>query len=250
MTQQQPLPELENGLKKLGLSGISDCLHPRNQEAIANQMSYCEFLSLLVQDELLAREHRRFQRRYKSAQFKGHKTIENFDFSVNSQLNQAMVRDLITCRFIRESSPVLIMDPCGTGKSHIAQAISHAAVQKGFDVLCTTQTKLSELLQAAKATHPYSKKIKALAKIPLLIIDDFGLKPLHLSQEEDLHELIAERYEQTATLITSNLQLEEWQQAFTNKLLGIAIIDRLRQNAYQLILNGKSYRALKKKSAE
>jgi DNA replication protein DnaC len=247
MTINHIQPELEKGLKVLGLSGMQNSLPERNQEAIANQLSYSEFLGLLIQDELLAKEHRRFQRRHQNARFKGNKTIENFDFSFNPKINQALIRDLMTCRFIREKQPVLIMGPCGTGKSHLAQAIGQAAVQKGFDVLCTTQTQLSEALQVARATNAYTKKIKALAKIALLIIDDFGLKPLHSPQDEDLHELISERYEQTSTVVTSNLTLDEWVQAFPNKLLGVAIIDRLRQSACQLTLEGKSYRAQLKK---
>ena len=84
-----------------------------------------------------------------------------------------------------------------------------------------------------------------MAKLPLLIVDDFGLKPLRSPQDEDLHELIAERYENTSTILTSNLALEEWQQAFANQLLGVATIDRLRHNAYKVVLDGKSYRSIK-----
>ena len=238
--------ELNEGLRKLKLSGMLDCLKERNDEAIANQMSYLEFLALLTQDEILAREQRRYERRYKKANFKGKKTIESFDFSFNPKINQKQIRDLATCRFIREKHPVLIMGPCGTGKTHIAQALGHCALQQGYDVICTTQTKLSDELGAARATNSYRKKLKALAKLPLLIIDDFGLKPLRTPQDEDLHELIDERYEQASTIVTSNLALEEWQQAFPNQLLGIATIDRLRHNAYQIVLEGKGYRCARK----
>lgn len=248
MTTINTSPELETLLRKLKLSGMLDCLDARNQEAIANQMSYVEWLTLLVQDELLAREHRRYESRYKKAFFKGHKTIENFDFSFNSKINQSQIRDLATCHFIKVKHPVLIVGPCGTGKSHLGQALGHCAIQKGYDVLCTTQTKLSDELQGAKAINGYARKIKALTKIHLLIIDDFGLKPLRPPQDEDLHELIAERYEQSSTIITSNLALEEWQQAFSNKLLGTATIDRLKHNASLVILDGKSYRSVKKET--
>lgn len=242
MTATQALPELTEGLKKLKLSGMLEYLAPRNLEAVNNQMSYSEYLTLLVQDELLTREQRHYERRYKKAKFKGQKTIESFDFSFNPNINQALVKDLASCRFIKEKYPVLIVGPCGTGKSHIAQALGHCALQKGYEVLCTTQTKLSEELQGAKAVNAYRKKINALTKIPLLIIDDFGLKPLHSPQDEDLHELIAERYEQTSTLITSNLALDEWGQIFSNQLLGAATIDRLQHNAYNLKLEGKTFR--------
>lgn len=244
MTLHTPSTELTDTLKKLKLSGMHDSLKARNDEAIANQMSYVEFLTLLAQDELLARQQRLYERRYKKADFKGAKTIETFDFHFNPKINQAQIRDLATCRFIKERHPVLITGPCGTGKSHIAQALGHCALQQGYEVLCTTQAKLSEQIQAAKATHSYRRKMKALTQLPLLIIDDFGLKPLRSPQDEDLHELISERYEQSSTIVTSNLAVGEWQQAFTNQLLGIATIDRLQHHAYQVILEGRSYRSV------
>jgi DNA replication protein DnaC len=248
MTNQQILPELSVQLKKLGLSGMLNSLPDRNKEAITNQMAYPEFLSLLVQDEILLREHRRYQRRYQNAGFRGEKTLENFDFDFNQKINQKLVRDLATCHFIREKYPVIIVGPCGTGKTHLAQALGFCAIQKGHDVYCTKQTELSDELQGAKACGQYSKKLKMLSKIKLLIIDDFGLKPLLPSQEEVLHDLISERYELSSTIITSNLAVSEWHEAFTNKLLGSATIDRLRHNAYELELDGKSYRSVCKNS--
>jgi len=246
MTNQQTLPELSLQLKKLRLSGMLESLDDRSKEAIKNQMGYQEFLSLLVQDELLVRDHRGYQRRYKQAGFRGEKTLENFDFNFNPKINQKLIRDLSTCHFLREKNPVVIMGPCGTGKTHLAHALGFCAIQKGYDVMCVTQSKLSDELQGAKACGQYMKKLNALSKIKLLIIDDFGLKPLTLAEEEGLHDLISERYEFASTLVTSNLALSEWHEAFSNKLLGSATIDRLRHNAYIVTLDGKSYRTSKK----
>jgi DNA replication protein DnaC len=240
--------KLEQLLRQLNLPGVLNALPQRNQEAICNQMSPVEFLQLLMHDELLCREQRRYERRLRKANFKGQKTIENFDFSFNPNINQAMLRDLATCHFIKEKYPVLIMGPCGTGKSHLAQALGHCALQKGIDVVFTSIQKISDELQMSKAINRYTQKLKSWAKIPLLIIDDFGLKPLRHPQDEDMHALIAERAEIASTIFTSNLDLPEWQQAFTNKLLGVATVDRLRHNAYQVILQGRSYRSIKTKS--
>lgn len=103
---------------------------------------------------------------------------------------------------------------------------------------------LTQSLHAARATNAYERKLLALSRIPVLIIDDFGLKPLRAPADEDLHELIAERYERAATIVTSNLDFTEWEQAFpTNPLLASATLDRLRHNAYCLVLDGQSYRA-------
>lgn len=117
-----------------------------------------------------------------------------------------------------------------------------------YDVLFFTQAKLLANLYAARATNSYEKRFQVLAKVPLLIIDDFGLKPLKSPQDEDLHDLIDERYEQNATIITSNLDFTEWGDAFPNKLLGSATLDRLRHNAYRLILEGESYRRLREEN--
>lgn len=245
MTITQVLPELTTHLKKLGLSGMVNGLESRRAQAVSNQMSHCDFLSLLVNDELLLRENRRYERRLRQANLSGYKTIETYDFSFNPGINQALIRDLSTCLFVREKYPVLIVGPCGTGKSHLAQALGFCTIKQGFDVLSSTQSQLSDLLQAAKATGSYDKQLKLLSKVPLLIIDDFLLKPLKLAEEEALHDLINQRYERVSTLITSNLAVNEWPQAFSNKLLGAAMIDRLQHNAYTLTLDGKSYRTAK-----
>ena len=239
-------PELTGLLRQLKLSGMADCLNDRVQEAIVNQMTPAEFLQLLAQDEQLVREQRRYERRLRKADFKGQKTLESFDFAFNPTINQAQIRDLATCHFIRDKYPVLIMGPCGTGKSHLAQALGHCALQKGYDVIYTSVQKISDELQAAKLVNRYTYKLKQWLKPQLIIIDDFGLKPLTHPQDEDMHAVIAERSEVAATLFTSNLDLSEWQQAFSNKLLGVATIDRLRHNAHQIILEGSSYRGGKK----
>jgi len=178
MTINQVLPELTTSLKKLGLSGMINGLESRRAQAVSNQMSHCDFLSLLAGDELLYRENRRYERRLKQANLNGYKTIETFDFSFNPKVNQALIRDLATCLFVREKHPVLIVGPCGTGKSHLAQALGFCAIKQGLDVLSSTQSQLADLLQSARATNSYDKKLKWLSKIPLLIIDDFALKPL------------------------------------------------------------------------
>jgi len=108
--------------------------------------------------------------------------------------------------------------------------------------LFVSQTKLFGQLNAARATNSYDRRLVALAKVDLLIIDDFGLKPLRSPQDEDFHDLIAERYERKGTIVTSNLDLSEWGDAFPNKLLGAATIDRIRHGAYNVILDGKSFR--------
>jgi len=238
-----PMPQLAPLLKQLRLSGILDSLEARNRQAIEDKLAYTEFLALLVSDEVARREHKKFARRLRRASFRGDKTLENFDFAFNPRVNKGLILDLATCRFVEEKVAVLIAGPSGTGKSHIAQALGHCAVRKGYDVLFTTQSKLLASLHAARAVNGYDRRFAALANVDVLLIDDFALKPLRSPQDEDFHDLVAERYERRATVVTSNLDFQEWGEAFPNRLLGAATLDRLRHGAYRLILDGESYRA-------
>ena len=238
-----PMPELSPMLKQLRLSGILDSLETRNREAIENKLAYPEFLALLIGDEIARREQKKLQTRLRRANFRTHKTLEDFDFDFNPKINRGLIQELASARFIEEKVAVLIAGPCGTGKSHLAQALGHCAARLGHDVLFTTQSQLLGNLNAARATGSYERRFQTIARVDLLIIDDFGLKPLRPQQDEDLHDLIGERYERGATVVTSNLEFSEWGEAFPNRLLGAATLDRLRHNAYRVVLDGDSYRA-------
>lgn len=245
-----PMPELTPVLKQLRLSGILETLMQRQRDAMEAKMPYVEFLATVLQDEAQRREHKRYQLRLRRAGFRSDKTLEGFDFDFNPTIDRALIQQLAGCTFVEERSTVLIAGPCGTGKSHLAQALGHCAVRRGHDVLFATVSQLVQQIHAARATNNRDRKMRTLAKVPLLIIDDFGLKPFAPQQAEDFHDLIAERYENTATIVTSNLDFTEWGEAFPNKLLGAATIDRLRHGAWRVVLDGKSYRAPRDEKGE
>jgi DNA replication protein DnaC len=238
-----PMPELITHLKQLRLSGFLESLETRNRQAIESKLAYSEFLALLVQDEIARRDNKKLASRLRRASFRSEKTIPSFEFDRHPELNRSLVQDLATGSFIREKVPVLIAGPVGTGKSHLAQALGHSAVQLGHEVLFISQAQLVASLHAARATGSYEKRLQAFAQIELLIIDEFALKPLRPPHDEDFHELIAERYERLPIVVTSNLDPEEWIEAFpTNRMLGAATVDRLRHGAYRIVLDGPSYR--------
>lgn len=238
-----PMPELIPMLKQLRLSGILDSLESRNREAIQKKLSYMDFLATIITDEIERRTQKKLASAMRRANFRNQKTLEEFDFTFNPNINRALVTDLAQCRFIEEKVAVFIVGPCGTGKSHIAQALGHSAIRAGHDVLFTSISKMLNQLNAARANNGFDRHFAKLAGVDLLIIDDFGLKPLKGTQDEDLHEVIAERYERKSTIVTSNLDIPEWIDAFPNRILGAATIDRLRHGAYKVVLEGKSYRS-------
>ena len=242
--------DLLKSLSQLNLKGVLQSLEIRNSQALTGQMPYLEFLNLLIQDEVCLRDSRKYEKRLKSANLKGHKTLENYDFLFNPNINKPLIYDLATCKFILQKTPVIIVGPCGTGKSHLAQALGFTAIQKGFDVLMTTQSDISQILNEGKTTSTYHNRMKRLAQLPVLIIDDFALKPLSRIEEEDMHVLIDKRSEMASTIITSNLAPNEWLESFTNKLLGAATTDRLQHNATLVKLEGKSFRTQNLKAAK
>ena len=137
------------------------------------RIPYTDFLALLIADEIARREHKKFNLRIRRAGFRSSKTIEQFDFDFNVAINQTLITELATCRFVAEKVAVLIAGPCGTGKSHIAQALGHAAVRADYDVLFTTQSQLLASLNAARAINAYERRFHTFARVPLLVIDDF-----------------------------------------------------------------------------
>lgn len=134
-----PMPEINVLLRQLRLLHIIDNLQPRNRESIERKLTYPEFLGLVLQDEILGRENRKLKARLKRANISSDKTLESFDFSFNPKINHAQILELASCRFIDEKVPVLIVGPCGTGKSHIAQSLAHCAIREGIDVMDTTK---------------------------------------------------------------------------------------------------------------
>tara|TARA_R110002167_G_scaffold214705_1_gene419485 strand:- start:5607 stop:6341 length:735 start_codon:yes stop_codon:yes gene_type:complete len=238
--------EVENSLTQLRLNGIKESIAERNREAIKSQLSYLDFLNLVLQDELLHKENKKLENRLKMAKFKSDKTIENFNFKFNTQINEKQIKDLASCNFIKEAAPIHIVGPSGTGKSHIAQALARCAILKGYDALFISQNDLTSDLKMALATDTVCRLKKKLTSVTVLIIDDFGLKPLTEKLEDFIHEVLDHRYERLPIVITSNLHFDEWMEAFNNKLLGSAIIDRLKGNAYEVILEGESFRQTRK----
>ena len=146
-----PMPQLTPHLKQLRLSGILDSLEVRNRQAVEQKLAYTDFLALLIEDEIARREQRKLVMRQRRAGINAQKTLESYDFTFNLGVNQAQIMDLATCRYLKEKVPVLIVGPCGTGKSHLAQALGHIAVRRGYDTVFASHAKLLGQLASARA---------------------------------------------------------------------------------------------------
>ncbi len=230
-------------LKRLRLSGILETLDVRTQQAIADQWSYVEFLTRLVEDEVERRDQKQLALRLRRATVHTGKTLESFDFAFNPSLNRQQVLDLATCLYVQHKRNVLICGPTGVGKSHLSQALGHEACRRGYDVLFTSAHKMLLHLNGGRADGTYARRLSSYLKPALLILDDFGLKPLLPPGPEDLYEVINERYEQGSILLSSNRAPAEWYELFGDSLLASAALDRLMHNAHLLVITGESYRA-------
>jgi len=229
-------------LKHLRLSGILDTLEVRSRQALDEHWSYAEFLERLLEDEVERRQQKQLSLRVRRADLASDKTIETFDFTFNPGINRQRVYDLATCQFIREKRNALLCGPTGVGKTHLAQALAHAACRRDLDVVFTNAHTMLRHLHAGRADGTYDKRLNGYVRPDLLVIDDFGLKPLTSPGPEDLYDVINERYEKGSILITSNRAPGEWASWFADPLLASAGLDRLVHNAHVLVITGPSYR--------
>src|SRR5207245_2707547 len=185
------LIELNRALRQLRLGGIAALLEMRLHQAQVESMAHIDLISCLVSDELTRRGDRLLERRRKQAQFRDpQKTLDNFDFTFNPKMNRSLVFDLATCGFIGKREDALFLGPGGTGKSHLAQALGQAAIQQNYRVIYRETHVLLEELAEAVVEGQRKQFMESVATVPLLIIDDFGMRKLPLTAAEDLLEII------------------------------------------------------------
>ena len=237
------LIELERALRQLRLGGMAVVLETRLHQAQAETMAPIDLISCLVTDELTRRSERLLERRRKQAAFRDpNKTLDNFDWSFNPKMNRSLVFDLATCTFIGKREDALFLGPGGTGKSHLAQAIGQAAILQGYRVRYRETHVLLDDLADAIAEGTRKEFMESLTTVPLLIIDDFGMRKLPLTAAEDLLEIIMRRYERASTLLTSNRPVDDWGKLLSDVAAVSAMLDRMLHHGHVLKCGPRSWR--------
>jgi DNA replication protein DnaC len=237
------LIELERSLRQLRLGGMAAVLETRLRQAQAEAMAPLDLIASLVSDELTRRSDRLLERRRKQAEFRdADRGLENFDFNFNPKMNRSLIYDLATSAFIGKREDALFLGPGGTGKSHLAQAIGRAAIQQGYRVLYReTHTLLSDIAEAAM-DGTRKELMELLSTIPLLIIDDLGMRKLPPNAAEELLEIVLRRYERASTLLTSNRPVEDWGKLLGDTAAVTAMLDRLLHHGHVLKCGPRSWR--------
>lgn len=229
-------------LSRLKMPGIVEMLDQRLEQAMQEKWSYSALVEMLLTDEIERRNNKQLTLRLAKSRLDQSKTMETFDFSFNQKIQASLVRELSSCAFIEKKQNVFILGPSGVGKSHLAQAIGHQACRREYDTLFYCTYQLFEWIYAGRGDGTHKRRLAQVIKMPLLILDDFGLQAINEAQQADLYQLIAERYEKSSTIITSNRDFDEWPSIFTNSLLGSAALDRLVHRGIQIVIEGGSYR--------
>jgi len=237
------LMELDRALRQLRLSGMAAVLETRLRQAQTEKLAPIDLVAALVHDELRRRQDRLLERRHTQARFRdAERSLDRFDFDFNKKMNRALVYELATGRFIGQREDVLLLGPPGTGKSHLAQAIGRAAILQGYRVIYREAHTLLEELADATLAGTRKAYVAELAAVPLLIIDDLGMRKLAHTAAEDLLELIMRRYERASTLLTSNRPVDDWGKLLGDTAAVTALLDRLLHHAHVLKCGPRSWR--------
>lgn len=234
-----------NKLQDLRFTGMAKALTEQMSLPDIDALSFEERLGLLIDREVTEREDRRLTTRLRQAKLKQPACIEDIDFKHARGLDKSLILDLAQCQWIKKHLNILITGPTGVGKTWIACALAQKACREGFTVLYLRLPRLLQELPIAKGDGTYTKLLARLAKVDVLILDDWGLSKLIAEQRRDLLEILEDRHDNRSTIVTSQLPLDKWHHSIGDPTLADAILDRLVHNAYKINLKGESMRKRK-----
>lgn len=229
-------------LLKLKLQGMLSALKEQQQNRQFKELTFEDRLGMLVDREITVQENRRIELRLKQAKLRQAAAVEDIDFRTARGLDKNNVLELANCQWLTEHQNILIIGPTGVGKSFLACALAHKACREGFSVQYHRTSRLFQELAVSRADGRYLRLLKGLAKVDLIILDDWGLEALTKDQRNDLLEILEDRHNQKSLIITSQIPLENWHSLVGESTHADAILDRVVHNAHIINLKGDSMR--------
>jgi DNA replication protein DnaC len=229
-------------LTDLGLHGMAKGFQDLQSQPEARALEHGDWLALLLERETTLRRQKRFESRARAAHLRHDAHVEDVDFRATRGLDRGLFLKLAGCDWIRERRGLLLTGPAGVGKSWLACALGQKACREDFSVVYHRAPRLFAALGLARGDGRYARMLKALARVDLLILDDWGPEKLDDDQRRDLLEIVEDRYERRSTIVTSQIPVERWYEIIGNPTIADAILDRLVHNAYRIELSGESLR--------
>jgi DNA replication protein DnaC len=244
MAKPTPIsPELKSALKRLKLGPLLDVLPDRLLHAEQTKMAREDFLLLLLHDEIARRDSTAAERRAQAAHLPADMTFERWDATAKVRYDARVLAELRSLRFVGEHRNALVLGPVGVGKTFLASALGHLACRHRYQVLFTRADDMLVRLRQSRLDNSREQVMTELTTVDLLIIDDFALEPMDRMESRDVYQLFVERNGRAATIITSNRDTDEWIATFEDVLLAQSAVDRVVNAAYDLVIDGESYRS-------
>ncbi len=242
-------PTLEK-MRALRLTGMAEAFSQQLEDPAAAELSFQERLGLLIDRQWAWKEDRALQRRLKNARLRQQAALEDLDYRRPRGLDRSLMAALASCSWVRRRRNVLVIGPCGVGKTFICCALAHQALRRGHSALYARAGRLFGELALARAEGSLHKRLAQLARIDVLVVDDWVMAPMGEAQRRDFLDIAEDRYQARSTILASQIPVEHWHERIGDPTLADGILDRLVHNSHRIALKGASMRKLKAQESE